>query len=373
SARSLPLDALRGIVMVIMALRHAEIFLTSIITPMELWDGPMPIPKTGWPYWSRCIGHICPTAFFFLLGTGMMLFTQSRKKMGWTNHKILSHFIIRGGMLMLLQFFLENPLWYFDNPSRVYPDHVQVIFYFGVLFSLGAAIIISILLINLKTPALALISLAILSAPHFLLPVPTEHRIEYPVIARILLVAGQTDHTLVRFPIVPWCGITILGIIFGRLLMRNYRRAFAYAGITGIIGILLFVAIRLHGGFGNLRPYTGGDWRLFFFLTKMPPSIAYLTATLGITGIILWILSLFESKFNPQNNLFIIYGKSPLFFYFMHMALLALFGQLFFRHGACLAGMHLVWIAVLTVLYPCCKWYSAFKQKQSPESLWRLL
>ena len=369
--RSLALDALRGIIMVIMATRHAEIFLTPIITPPEFWGGTIPNLNFGVPYWTRLIGHTCPTGFAFLMGVGMALFTSSRLRSNWSHKKIVKHFFIRGIILICLQFIAANVIWFFDNPSRLYPDHVQVIFYFGILYALGASMIINSFLLKLNWFFILFISLTWMVSAHLLMPAPELFYKEYPVIFRILLVAGQTGHTLVRFPVIPWVGVTGLGVVFGKIFVNNREKAYKISLFAGIISLILFFVVRLSGGFGNFKVYSGGDWRLFFYVSKLPPSIAYLTMTFGILFILLWILSKNEDFLAKHAKPLLVFGRVSLFFYLAHTSILALTGQIFFRQGAGLVMMYLACSAVLVVLYFLCKAYYEFKITKPKDSLYR--
>ena len=371
SKRSLALDGLRGIIMVIMATRHAEIFLTSTITPPEFWGGVIPKLNFGLPYWTRLIGHMCPTGFAFLMGVGMALFTASRLKSNWSGHKIVKHFFIRGIILIFLQFFLANVIWFFDNPSRMYPPHIQVIFYFGILYALGGAMIINSFFLKLKWGYLLFISLSWMVLAHVLMPDSSLFYQEYPIIFRIFLVAGQTGHTLVRFPVVPWVGVTGLGIVFGKIFLENREKAYRISLFAGLFCLIMFVVIRFTGGFGNFKVYTGGDWRLFFYVSKLPPSIAYLCMTFGILFVLLWVLSKSEDFLDKYLKPLLVFGRVSLFFYLAHTSMLAIAGQILFRQGTGLVMMYITCFMILFILYFLCKAYYEFKITKPKDSLYR--
>jgi NADH:ubiquinone oxidoreductase subunit 4 (subunit M) len=66
-----------------------------------------------------------------------------------------------------------------------------------------------------------------------------------------------------------------------------------------------------------------------------------------------------------------VIGQTPLFFYIAHLYLYAAVGALFFRDGAGLAALYLVWAAGLVPLYFACRRYGAFKQSKPATSVWR--
>ncbi len=369
--RSLPLDVLRGVVMLLMAMRHAEIFLTSYITPPEMWGGPMPNLHFGLQYWTRFVGHVCPTGFFFLMGVGMTLFYVSREKKGWGYRSVFSHLAIRGAILIGLQFFFVNIFWVFDNPSRVYPDHTPVIFYFGVLYCLGSVLILNALLLRLNSVIITCIGIACVIITNVFVPAPEFFFEKYSVFIRAVLIPGQTGVAQVLFPIVPWFCFTSFGIVFGRWFLKNRQEAYTRGLILGSVLIFSFIILRFSGSFGNFIPYSDEDWRLFFFISKFPPSLAYICVTFGEVLILLWIFSKIEYRLGRVGSFLSTFGRSALFFYFVHIAIFAVIGQVFFRNGASLLMMYVVWGIVVAILYKMCQWYGTFKLRQSIYSIWR--
>jgi uncharacterized membrane protein len=88
---------------------------------------------------TRFVTHLAAPGFFFLMGVGMALFTLSCRARDWTNRQIITHFLLRGALLILLQFLLENPAWDIGTDS-------SSLDYFGVLYALGGAMMIGSLL-----------------------------------------------------------------------------------------------------------------------------------------------------------------------------------------------------------------------------------
>ena len=68
---------------------------------------------------------------------------------------------------------------------------------------------------------------------------------------------------------------------------------------------------------------------------------------------------------------FLALGRSPLFFYLMHLWVLGLVGSCF-RGGSPFWVVYLVWPLVVAALVPLCDRYSEFKQSKPVTSLWRL-
>lgn len=88
-ARLLPIDALRGLIIVFMALDHAGHFVAQKHASGEMWGGPFPTYTDPLAFLTRLITHLSAPAFFFLMGAGMFLFADARRKQGWSEWAML--------------------------------------------------------------------------------------------------------------------------------------------------------------------------------------------------------------------------------------------------------------------------------------------
>ena len=119
AARLLPLDALRGLIVALMALDHANLFVAQKHPAGEHWGGAFPAYSSALPFLTRLVTHLCAPGFSFLMGAGMLLFAQSRRPYppiggmggGWSRWAVTRHFLIRGALLIALQFLVENQAW----------------------------------------------------------------------------------------------------------------------------------------------------------------------------------------------------------------------------------------------------------------------
>src|SRR5436190_4841829 len=137
--RLLPLDALRGLIMVLMSLDHANYFVAREHGRGEFWFLPLPTYSDALTFLTRFVTHFSAPGFFFLMGAGMSLFAASRRRLGWTEGAISRHLLVRGALLIVLQLAVENRAWPLGLPPGV-PDIFSL--YFGVLYGLGAAMIV---------------------------------------------------------------------------------------------------------------------------------------------------------------------------------------------------------------------------------------
>jgi uncharacterized membrane protein len=109
--RIFSLDALRGTVMVLMAVDHAGYFIAKH-HPAEYWGIPMPRYHDAFEFLTRLITHPCAPGFFFLMGTGMALLAASRRNLGWTEGRIAGFLVKRGGLLVAMELMVLNLAWW---------------------------------------------------------------------------------------------------------------------------------------------------------------------------------------------------------------------------------------------------------------------
>jgi uncharacterized membrane protein len=361
-SRDWPLDALRGTIMIVMALDHANVFIAGQHPAPEMWTG-VPRYVDALPFVTRLITHLAAPGFFFLMGVGLWLFTASRQRQGWS-WQITTHFIVRGLILIALQFLIENRAWPLGQPGG-FPS------YFGVLFGLGAVMACGSLLLKLRTSLLIGLSVTLILATDFVIG-SASARVAYSVVERALLIPGTTGNIMVYYPVVPWLGVTGMGIAFGRWLKRDRAQAYRGALISGLIVLGLFGVLRALGGFGNLRSAISANWIDLFNIVKYPPAIVFLLLTLGVDLLLLFAFSRAGEIVPKWLKPLIVFGQSPLFFYLAHLYTYAILGLIVGKDIG-IPRMLPWWLVGLAVLLPLCWLYGRFKQRQPATSVWRLL
>ena len=379
-SRLLAMDAHRGLIMVLMALDHAS-YLIARVHSQEFWGTALPeYPDAFW-FWMRWSTHLCAPGFFFLLGIGMTLLAAARRSAGWCEGRIGRSFIARGLLLILLQLAVENPVWLMMDLSALPGAAVtrggavpgggsEDLINGGVLFALGGSMVFWAFLRRAPAWMIALISAAAVIFTQLATPGPDRVGELYSPLVRLLLIPGHTDAFKVFYPLLPWLGVTGLGLLFGGLLLQDRRRAGRAAGWAGVAALLLFVLIRIVGGFGNLNEVPAG-WMGFLNVVKYPPSLAFLAATLSINLLLLAAWPRLEALVRHPRHPLPIFGQAPLLFYLLHLWIYGIFG-LFFRGGSSPATMLAGWLLGLAILYPLCVRYGRFKRGKAPASLWRI-
>lgn len=308
--RNKAIDAFRGIIMIIMALDHASYFLIK----QHFYEGYDYIytEHTLLTFFTRGISHLCAPGFFFLLGYGIY---HKHKK---TNKRL--PFILRGLFLVALQFTIVNYIWDIEP------------IYIGVIFALGATLILSGLLLPVLIKYGSFIGVLLLILTQY---IATENAIEF---LHMLFLPGSYGDFYILYNVVPWFAITAIGISIAN---KNFHF------LHGIMLLTAFAFIRIIGLFGNINPYTGGIIS-FLNVTKYPPSLVFILLTMGINILIISLLTYLPEKIN---RFLITYGRSALVFYVLHLYLYSFMGKFLNFQGYW--SLYIGWIiGVLLLYYP---------------------
>jgi len=372
------IDILRGAVMIIMALDHVRDYFhqtASIDSPTNL------LTTTPLLFFTRWITHFCAPTFLFLAGVSAYLTGQKKNK------KELSVFLVKRGLwLIFIEIAIVTLGWTFDP---LY--HVLIL---QVIWAIGISMVILGLMVWLPVNVILISGLLIIGF-HNLLDQGEIERNGHVGLFWDLMHHGNfeaipfaTNHIfLLVYAFLPWTGIMLLGYGIGRIFTSNFssgrRRKILF--VAGTVFFLIFFILRSYNHYGDpvhwyLQRTQLISWLSFINLSKYPPSLDYITLTVGIAMIILGLLDrVSENSFAFVN----VFGRVPFFFYVLHIYLIhTLVVILFFVQGYSekeiapqhvpfyfrpdhfgfnLAGVYLLWMAVLLILYPFCKWYDNYK------------
>jgi uncharacterized membrane protein len=324
---------------------------------------------------TRWVTHLCAPGFFMLMGAGMVWLAQARARDGWTPARIRRFFITRGVVLLAIQQFIENPAWLlgivsvapgaFVEPPTIGGSTDGVFVVLLVVSALGFSMIFWGLLFRLPGALVATMTGAAFIAGWSVTPPPSDIATLFPVPLRIFFVPGNTAPVSVVYSWVPWLVPAGLGVLLGRAVLAAPGRTRMALPWVGLAAVGAFVVLRALG-VGDYHP-PGAGFIGFMNLTKYPPSLDFLLATLGVNLLLVPVLAR-PSVAEPLE----VFGRSPLFFYLLH---LYVFGALSwaFPRGTTWSVTYLVWAVAVAAMYPACRWYAAFKARKPIASFWRLL
>ncbi len=368
SARYQPIDALRGIIMMLMAIDHAVAFIARQHS-MEFWAGAMSAYSSAIPFLTRLVTHLCAPGFFFLMGAGVYWSGGVRRTLR------------RGLLILLAGQALETPIIFLEShlkPATVSLSWVTApppmdgsTLYWGVivLSELGLVMTICALLLRLPPWTWLTVSALCLMTTNSLLPASGTPESWWMA---VLLAPGLAQHIIAVYPVIPWLAGAAAGMYFARWWRNNPELAGRRVLMLGVALLAVGLALRAAGGWGNIRLPRDSSWIEFLNNVKYPPSAVYWALALGADLLMLGALVRLPDVFKSARSPLLVFGQTPLFFYIVHFYLLFLCALVFFRDAASLATAYTVWAGALVVLYPLCARYRAFKQSRAPNSLWRM-
>jgi uncharacterized membrane protein len=383
--RSRAVDAVRGLVIAVMALDHVRDFLGNArFDATDLAQTTAPLFVTRW------ITHVCAPTFFLLAGVSAYLSIRSGRR---TVRQAARFLVVRGLALVVVEQTVLRCLgWYFH-----FDYHFMNA---GVLYGLGwsmvllAGLVFAPSWVSLALGLAIVLGEAAIAAPDLgdgwlgtLLALATRSRDFEPV-------AGY--HFFVSYPPIPWFGVMALGYGLAALVYsppggppgREHeprRRVRTLALFAGSFLVLFLVVRGLN--LWDPSPWSAQPRALFTALSfvnvsKYAPSTPFLLMTLAVA-----LLALIAFERRPDaGRILEVFGRVPLFFYLIHIPLihlvavvysLAAFGEatwltsgpvIFWdtalpgsppSYGLGLPGVYAVWIAVVVALYPACRWYAA--------------
>lgn len=380
-SRIASIDALRGVVMIIMALDHIREFFhlgAMSFQPEDLARTTVPL------FFTRWITHICAPVFMFTAGVAAFLW----RRRGRTMMNLSGFLWKRGIWLVLLDLTVIRFALFFSLTSGM------VIL--NVLWALGWSMIALGFLVHLPMRVLAPLSLALIALHNLLDRVTASQFGSAGWLWNIVHQAGVIDAggvaVLVAYPLVPWIAVMSSGFCFGEIMALDPARQQRWMLRIGLTLTIAFVAIRGLNLYGDPQPWSwqasGMTVLSFLRTTKYPPSLDFLLMTLGPAILLLAGLERFRlTGVHPV----MVFGRVPLFFFVLHLYLIHVLAiplaLIRYGHAAFLRnplpslggdpqlypadyGYHLwvvyvLWALVIVLLYPLCFWFSQLKERRT--------
>ncbi|HEV2381774.1 MAG TPA: hypothetical protein VG206_18550 [Terriglobia bacterium] len=194
------------------------------------------------------------------------------------------------------------------------------------------------------------------------------------------------------YPLVPWFAVMACGYCLGPVLWWDGARRRRFLLKLGVALSAAFIVLRAINVYGDPAPWSvqrSGLFTVLSFLntTKYPPSLDFLLMTLGPA---LVALACLQRGLLSSTNPLTVFGRVPFFFFLVHLAVihaLAIamrflrYGNTSFlfipapsmggapqmfppNYGFSLGVVYAVWLALIVMLYPLCRWYAQLKQRR---------
>lgn len=315
-ARLQSIDLLRGMVIVLMALDHTrDYFSPTTFDPLDLQLG-----SAAW-FWTRWITHLCAPTFVMLAGISAFLRAQQRDK------KEMSRYLLsRGALLVLLECTWVSFSWQFGFS----------VFILQVIWAIGVSMMALGLLIWLPRQVLVAVA-ALLILPHNLFD--SWHGKDSGILFLAWHQGGYYPLTenlgiVFAYPLMPWIGLMVAGYCLGPVMLWDAVRRQRFLLSAAAVLFVSFIVLRSGNFYGDPDHWTtqGKGWFVdlmsFVKVHKYPPSLLYLCITLSIG---LSLLALLEKYVQRPLPVLMIFGKTPMFFYMIHIALVHAMGWIYMQ------------------------------------------
>lgn len=383
TARLASIDALRGAVMILMALDHVRDFVhvgAMSFSPEDL------ARTTPLLFVTRWVTHVCAPAFVFLAGLSVALRVRR------DGARQVSAFLVSRGVWLIVA---EVVLLRFALNFRLFgPDPILLL----VLWAIGVSMIVLGGLVHLPRGLVLAVGLAIVVLHNILDPIRAAdlggfaplwtvlHQQGAIVLAGLVIVVG--------YPVLPWIGLMAIGFAAGTLFELDAQTRRRRLTGLGLALWVAFVVLRWINQYGDPQPWARQPDALmtlvsFLRTTKYPPSLLFLLMTMG--PVLLGLAWCERRGIGPRHPLAVV-GRVPFFYYFGHFLLAHLVASVlvWWRYGsvtlAFLSGpfpsvggarsafpadigwslgtVYVVWAIVVIAMYPPCRWFDGLKQRR---------
>ncbi len=371
------IDLLRGLVMVIMALDHTRDFFHRDGLTGDPLD---PATTTLALYSTRWITHFCAPTFVFL--SGLSAWLQGRRK----SKDELSVFLITRGLWLIV---VDLAIMSLALTADIHYNLLVL----ETLWSIGAGMLILGLMIWLPFPVILGTGLLIFFG-HNLLDFAEKSRgqnisffwnlLHRPTIKPL----GGGRSIFIFYPFLSWAGLTLLGYCCGKLFTdftpERRKKILLWIGIGALVFFVALRAANIYGDPGQWSKQKNTLSTFFSFMNvqKYPPSLLFLCATIG-PGLI--FLALVKNTRSRLAKFISVYGRVPLFYFIVHFLILHIAQIITYLsrghsvaegmeglpglpfkfakpgEGYSLGVVYLIWIAIVLLMYPLCKWYDRYK------------
>jgi uncharacterized membrane protein len=188
------------------------------------------------------------------------------------------------------------------------------------------------------------------------------------------------------YPLLPWIGVMLLGFGISEVFSWPQERRNGTLLRSGIVMTAAFFLLRIIDGYGDPNHWQWQPAGLtatvidFLNTTKYPPSLIYLLMTLGPPAILCGVSDRISGAVKEA---LVMFGRVPFAFYVAHFFLIHVLSLILGRlqgfgfrqmmtaflfypkgYGLSLTGVYVVWLLLIAILYPYCRWVAAVKARR---------
>lgn len=209
-------DSLRGLAVISMIVYHFLFDLTFF--------GVYNLDIYAWGPWL--FARLTASTFIFLMGLSLTLSSSREELSGNYLHRdLFKKYFMRGIKIFSLGLLITLTTWIFIP---------QEFIIFGILHFIGISIVLAYPFIKRRYINLILGIVIILTGIYL-------ETLNFGFSWLMWLgFVPSTLQTVDYFPILPWFGVVLLGIFFGRLLYKNYQRQFKLPDLSSNLLVRIF-------------------------------------------------------------------------------------------------------------------------------------
>jgi uncharacterized membrane protein len=351
------IDWMRGLVMVLMIVDHASMAFdgSHLSQDSALYPGAATMALPGAEFFTRWMTHICAPTFVCLAGVALALSVERRAARGVNAGEIDRFIITRGAVIALLDLTVVS---FGSGRWNV-----------GVLFAIGVSMICMAGLRRLPMAALLALGVGWFALGELVTGLVWDPPGSSSMLAAVTVANYASPTLLIKYPVIPWLAIMVLGWALGRHANRFQAGATRAAPknvllVAGVAALAVFAIVRGAQGYGDMfLPRTDGSWQQWLHVSKYPPSLAYAALELGLMSLILSALARIEPLIGVRNNgVFLVFGQTAMFYYLVHRLAFEIPATYFGLRGiGGLTTTYVVSAVALVAIYPACRWYRRVK------------
>ena len=293
-------DALRGAIMMLMAIDHVRDYVARSAQQFLPTDLTRTTPAI---FFTRWITHFCAPVFVLTAGLGAYFWmTRGHHSKGELSRLLIT----RGIWLIVLEVTVLRLIMFWQISYTANP--VLLI----ILWAIGVSMIALAGLIYLPMRVIAVVSIAIIALHNLLDDVAAERFGRAAWIWDILYQRGVIALDGIKFrpayPVLPWIGVMAGGYCLGMIFDWEADRRRRFLVRLGLALTTAFVVVRAVNLYGDPLRWSHQASLVFTTLsflnvTKYPPSLDFLCMTLGPAMVALAWLETFQ--FQPTNPLIV--------------------------------------------------------------------
>lgn len=361
------IDALRGLVMLLMLVDHVR---ETVFLHMQVADPVDPNAVTPGLFFTRSLSHICAPVFIALTGLGAYLHRRTH-----TRQETTRFLLTRGAFLIALELTVVGFAWTAEfPPSRLF---LQVIWCIGLCMIALAGMLFVGRRVQIAVGAALVAGHNLLDG--IVLPETSPFFVPWAILhQRDLIELGGGITARTSYPVLAWIGVIVLGYALGPWFSRIRAEGTTVRRLATLGAGLLaaFAALRWLNVYGDAPRFVADDavttLMSFLSLTKYPPSLLFLLSTLGAGAVLLALFEAAERRW--LTRAIAIFGAAPMFFYLFHLYVLkaaylvalSIYGpnQGEYFGVASLGSMWLWCFALVLPLYFPTRWFAGWKRRR---------